>query len=316
MEYFMNFDVDTDDNHVAIWQDFWINYEFDKAFNLFLGKAFVPGNRDWLNGSTRTRFVDRSMTTTFFRPDRTIGLWAIGEPVKDVFYRVMVGNGIQTADVTFDDIDTQFVYSASSWMNLGDYGSGYSDLEWHECPAAQIGHSFTYAGNHGGDDRGLPLEEEAFVRLSDGTRLTQIGALAPGVIVDDFNTSLYAVDAAFKYAGFSCNGEYSFRWVNDIQGDGALPITSMFDHGFYVEGGYMLIPERFELNVRTSQIYGDFGDAEEYAAGANWFINGTHNWKLSFDAAKINDCPTSNSGANYRAGDDGVLFRTQLQAAF
>ena len=316
LQFFLNLDADTDDNHEVIFHDFWVNYEFCDALDVYIGKAFVPGSRDWLNGSTRTRLVDRSMATTFFRPDRTVGIWAIGEPVEGVFYRFMVGNGFNTTDLAPSEVDTRFVYSGSMWMNLGDYGQGYSDLQWHCDPAAQVGHSFTAAQSGGRDTAGTTLAEMNFVRLSDGTRLTQLGALAPGVTVDHFVIYLYTVDAAFKWRGFSANGEYFFRWLQSISGNGPLPISRMYDHGYYAEAGYFLIPYRFEINARVSEIFGAFGDSQEYAAGFNWFINGTHGWKFSFDVTKLNNCPAQNSGPNLRAGDDGLLFRTQLQAAF
>lgn len=316
LQFFINLDSDTDDNHQVIFHDFWTNYKFSEAFDLYFGKAFVPGSREWLNGSTRTRFADRSMATTFFRPDRSLGVWAIGEPVPDLFYRFMVGNGFSTTDLTPAQIDTQFVYSGSMWANFGDYGQGYSDLRWHCDPAAQVGHSFTFASSGASDALGSPLAEQNFVRLSDGTRLTQTGALAPGVTVDHFDIYLYTVDAAWKYRGFSANGEYFWRWLQSIQGDAPLSATSLFDNGCYAEAGYFLIPKTIEVNGRLSQVFGEFGDAQEYAAGINWFIDGSHNCKLTLDATKLNQNPANNSGPNLRAGDDGWLFRTQLQAAF
>jgi hypothetical protein len=316
LQFFMNLDADTDDGNVIIMHDFWINYEFSKAFDLYFGKAFVPGSRDWLNGSLRTRFADRSMATTFFRPDRTAGVWAMGEPVEKVFYRVMVGNGFSTTDLTPDEIDTQFVYSASSWMDLGDYGEGYSDLEWHELPVSQIGQSFTFASSGGRSVEGRPLAEANFVRLSDGTRLTQLGALTPGVSIDHLDIYLYAVDAALKYRGFSLNSEYYLRWLQSLRGDGPLPLGKLFDHGFKFEAGYFLLPQKLEVNGRISQVFGPFGDGQEYAGGINWFFNGSHGLKLTLDVTKLNHNPANNTGPNLRAGDDGVLIRTQFQAAF
>ncbi len=316
LQFFMNLDSDTDDGHTVIFHDFWINYVFSDAFNLHFGKAFVPGSRDWLNGSLRTRLADRSMATTFFRPDRTLGLWAEGQPWHDVFYRVMIGNGFNTSDLQPDEIDTHLAYSGSMWFNWGEYGQGYSDLEGHEELAAQFGHSFTAANSDGRDASGAPLAEENFVRLSDGTRLTQRGALARGVTIDHFAIYLYSVDAAFKYRGFSCNGEYFFRWIQALRGDGPLTLSRMFDHGFYFDLGYFIIPRKLEINGRIAQIFGAFGDAQEYAGGVNWYFNGTHNCKFTFDVTRLNQNPANNTGVNYRAGDDGLLFRAQLQMAF
>jgi hypothetical protein len=309
--YYINLDADTDDNHHVIFHDFWMSYAFHRAFVLYGGKAFVPGSRDWINGSTRTRFADRSLTTSFFRPDRSLGLWVIGEPLDGLYYRTMLANGFATSDLDPAEIDDQFATATSLWWDVFDnYGKGASDLEWHSRPALQIGTSFTFAPDKGEND------EENFLRLSDGTRLTDEGALAPDTSVDRFKVYLYAVDAAVKWYGFSLDGEYFFRWVRDIKASGPIPKDKMFDHGFFLEAGYFVIRNYLELNARTSQIFGDFGDSSEYAGGINWFINGTHGLKLALDVTKVNDSPISNSGPNYRAGDDGVMVRTQLQTAF
>ncbi len=60
---------------------------------------------------------------------------------------------------------------------------------------------------------------------------------------------------------------------------------------------------------------GNGPSADEYAAGFNWFFKG-HNLKLTFDVSVLNGSPAQNSATGYRAGDDGVLFRTQVDAGF
>ncbi|MGE3819222.1 MAG: porin [Isosphaeraceae bacterium] len=318
LEYYLNIDFDTDDNHDFVAHDFWVNYQFSEAFDLHFGKAFVPGSRAWLGGSTRTQFADRALGNTFFRPDRSVGVWAQGEPVENVFYRTMMANGFNTTDLTFDDIDLHYAWASSVWWDVfGNYGSGYPDLDWHEDPAWLGGASFTTARNSGPGPINQSALERNFVRLSDGTQLTLPDAIAPGLTVNQFDIYLLALDLAAKYRGFSFNGEYYLRWIQDIGGFGApVPFTTMFDHGFYVEGGYFLIPRKFEVIARTSQIWGPYGTGAEYAGGFNWYVNGTHDWKFTFDATRVIGSPAENSGPNYNAGDTGVMFRSQLQTAF
>ncbi|QDV35259.1 Phosphate-selective porin O and P [Tautonia plasticadhaerens] len=319
LQYYLNLDFDTDDQHVVIAQDFWMNYRFNRGLDVYIGKAFVPGSRSWLEGSTRTQFADRSMATTFFRPDRSVGIWALGEPIDKVFYRVMLANGFNTSDLTFEEINEQLAYSGSVWSEvIGEYGRGFSDLEWHDELAVRLGNSFTFAPGSPADIIFNPVSEQDFVRLSDGTPLFETGALAPGVTVEDFDIYLYAVDAALKYRGLSLNAEYYFRWLQDIQADLPLPVgrTRMYDHGYYVQGGYFVARERVELIARHSQVNGPFGSGQEYALGFNWFINRSHYLKFTFDANWLDAIPAQNSGPNYRAGDSGMLFRSQLQVAF
>jgi hypothetical protein len=326
LEYYINFDFDTDDFDRVIIHDFWINRVFSEKLDVFVGKAFVPGSREWLNGSTTTRFVDRSLACTFFRPDRSVGVWAEGEYLPHRYYRMMIGDGFNTSGLQPlpDQIDSNFVYSATTWWDIGErYGRGYSDLEWHDELGLEVGTSFTYGREDGPGPIGQPRSEQNFARLADGTRVTADGAVFPGVRINEFDITLFALDAAWKYRGFSFDMEYYFRQLDRIHGvevatlkPANLPPTVIYNHGFAMEGGWFLIPERFEVNVRTSQIYGDYGPSREYAGGVNWFRNGTHNYKWSFDATQIYGSGAQNSSPNYIAGVTGVLFRLQLQAAF
>jgi hypothetical protein len=162
--------------------------------------------------------------------------------------------------------------------------------------------------------------------LADGTRVTTPDAIFAGVTVDQYDIALWAVDAAWKWRGWSFDTEYYFRQLSNFAGkynsgpnDGqqaVVPSEVIYNHGFGMEAGYFLIPKRFEVNFRTSQIYGDYGPSREYAGGVNWFVNGTHNYKWSFDATQLYGSAATNSGPNYVAGQTGVLFRMQLQAAF
>ncbi len=318
LEFFLNIDGDTDDNHQAIFHDFWFNYEFNETFDLYFGKAFVPGSRDWLNGSMRTHFADRSMATTFFRPDRSVGVWAIGEVTEDLFYRVMVANGFSASDLQFSQLDTSLAYSGTMWWDaLGDYGKGYADLKWHEDLAVRVGQSFTYASQQGIDSFGVPGSEQNFLRISDGTRLITPDALAPGVTVVGADIYLYAVDAAFKYRGWSVNSELYFRWLNQFKTlGGPIPYSQLYAYGFYADTGYMILEKSLEVIARASLVDGLFGTRWEYATGINWYVNGTHQNKVTFDITKLDGSPVSNSGPNYEVGQEGLLTRLQWQIAF
>lgn len=320
--FYINTDTDTDDNHRTIFHDFWVNYQFSEAFNLHFGKAFVPGSREWLNGSTKTHLSDRSMSNTFFRPDRSIGLWAIGEVSEGLFYRAMLGNGFNTQDLDADTrprtIDTSFVYAASVWWDICDnYGKGYADLEWHEDLAVVVGSSFTFSDENGQDNGGPPRAEEGSVRISDGTLLTAAGALTPGATVNKFDIYLLSVDFAIKYQGWSFNSEYYFRWLNDFSATGApLTIFNLYDDGFAFDLGYMIVPKKFEVVGRVSTVDGAFGDSWEYAGGVNWYLNGDHTHKLTTEAAVFDGVPVDAASPNLQVGQDGVLFTTQYQVAF
>ena len=319
LRFFINIDADTDDNHDMKFHDFWVNFKFHDAFDLHAGKGKVPGSYTWLELSTTFRFADRDVATTFFRADRTIGLWATGDlgPARAFHYYALVGNGLVSTDLRAEDIDELFVYSLLTWWDvLGDIGRGFSDLQWHDIPAVRIGQSFSFARQNEGTG-GTVLPEARFVRLGNGTRLTDPGALAPGVTVNGFDYYLFSAFLVTKFRGWSANAEFYYRWINRFNTvGGPSPHDNLEAHGFVFELGWMLVPKTFELIGRISGINTSFGDTWEYAAGANWFVNGTHSHKLTFDVSMLNDLPTSNSSPNFELGQEGLLYRVQYQVMF
>jgi hypothetical protein len=315
LQYYLNLDFDTDDNHQAVAHDFWFNYKFSEAFNLHVGKAFVPGSRDWLDGSSTTHLSDRSLANSFFRPDRSLGVWTLGEPSKGLFYRAMMSNGFSTSDLGSDDIDTNFTYSTSVWGDIiGEFGSGRTDLEYHIAPAVRVGTSFTYSPitQPGGE----PSDEADAIRLSNGVRLDDEGAVAPGVTVGEYDIFLYAVDFAGKYRGFSLYGELYFRALENLVGNGPISEHSYFDKGGFVDVGYFVVPKLIEPVLRYSYIDGELSDAYEYGAGVNWYVDRSYRNKFTLDVTRIDDSPTNTSGVNLRTGDTGLLYRLQWQIGF
>lgn len=313
LRYYLQLDADDDDNFNVKFHDFYLTYACSEECQITVGKWKVPGSRDWLQSSNRLRFADRSLATTFFRPDRTTGVWFHGKTADDLNYRIMVGNGFWTTDMKPSQIDDQFGFAGSLWWDpFGDYGRGYSDLEWHENLVARVGTSFTFSDMNPTSSAG----ELARIRLNDTGKLITDAFPDEDGAAAGYDIYVWALDAAFKCHGWSANAEYFFRWLQDFEGSD-VPVSGIFDHGFYAEAGYMLIPERLEAIGRISRIIGEGGEptADEYAGGFNWFVKG-HSLKVTFDVSVLDGAPASNSSPGYVPGMDGVLFRTQVEAGF
>jgi hypothetical protein len=140
--------------------------------------------------------------------------------------------------------------------------------------------------------------------------------LAPGATVKKFDVFLLSLDAAFKYRGWSMNAEYFLRWVEDIQADSMIPRHDLFQYGFYVEGGYFVLPKKLEINAQVARVDGEFGATNSVAAGFSWYPRETRNLKFTLDATKIDGSPVNSTGSDILVGDDGVLVRVQMQALF
>lgn len=316
LTYFLQMDGDTDGLHTVDFFDYFWGWQLTDRFQVQVGKRKVPGSRQWLLTARRTRFSDRPMANDFFRPDRTVGVFGVGDFGANGHYQLMWGNGFQTTNLANSLTDTLMTFAASSYVDpWGDFGSNLVDFEGCSDPLVRLGHSFAYSPQKS-NTLGSPLDETSFVRLADGTRLTQTGALAPGVTVSQYDLVFYGLDASYKGYGWSVNSEVFCRWINDIQGDGPLADDSLQQFGYYVEGGYFLIPKVFDLNLRHSQVNGDYGSASEFAIGCNWFPLKKQQMKVSFEVTQLDGSPLQNTSTDILVGDNGALFRTQVQLEF
>ncbi len=315
--YFLQLDGDTDGRETVDFFDYWFAWKFSDAFRLQFGKRKVSASRRWLMGARDSRFSDRPMATDFFRPDRTTGLWALGSFDDLLFYEATIGNGYRTANRNLGEVNDRFVFSLTQWWDAaGKFGNDLTDHAISEEPLIRVGHSFTYS-RQSGRAGGSPLRETDFIRLTDGTRLTDAGALAPGTQVDDFDLLFYAVDFGWKSMGWSVSAEAYFRWLNDIGGTGVLPIDSIEQRGFFVEGGSVLYKDVLDWNVRYSQIAGDYGEASEVGIGLNWYpLESRDHLKVTFDISRFDGSPLNNTASDILVGENGTLFRTQVQAQF
>lgn len=314
LTYFAQFDSDTDSAHVTSLLDGWFGWKVNDERTFQFGKRKVPGTRMWLLGAFDTRMVDRAMSNEFFRPSRTTGIWLIGDPDTATHYELMIGQGYNTEGLTPDEMGNNFALSGSIYRDvIGNYGPlRPTDFEYHEDLAVRVGMSSV------GSIEGTPgreLEETDFLRLTDGTRITDFGALAPGARVQSFDVFLFATDAAFKYRGWSANSEAFVRSITNLNANLPVPAIGL-QYGFYCEGGTFLIPKRFEWNSQYSFVTGDQGSANSYTTGVSYYPKSALYFKFSVDGTYLDGSPTNSTGADILVGDKGFLLRTQWQATF
>ncbi|SIN90262.1 Phosphate-selective porin O and P [Singulisphaera sp. GP187] len=297
----------------------WIDYKFSEAFLLSAGYFKLPGSREWMDSFRFTLGADRTMATTFFRPNMSPGIWASGEPLANLHYIAMVANSFNGLNLADNRIGSNTAFASSLWWEpFGKYGLGPSDIESRNQPTARFGSSLTVSREQLANAASIQTNpEDTLFRLSDGTPLALAGALGPGVHINTTSVQLWAIDAAVKYRGFSLSGEYYLRWLNDFRHTGgALPIRSLFDQGAYAQTSYFVIPSRLEGYARYSFVAGRFGAGDEWSGGLNWYVTGERNWRMTFDVTRINHSPAENGLTGYRAGESGTLFQLQMLTDF
>ena len=317
LTYNLNIDYNTVSNRQINFRAYWLAWRFSRAMTLYAGQSKVPGGREWLASFVNTLGPDRSMATTFFRPSLSQGIWMTGEPADSLFYHVMISNGFNTLGTSANQLNTLVALSGSVWWEpWGDFGAGYSDFEWHTEPAIRMGASGTYSPEQG--PQGSPnLPENSDLRFSDGTLITQTGALAPGVTLNKYTVGLTTIDFAYKHRGFGISGELYLQDLFGLEGDGPLPNSSVFQYGGFAQAGYFVVPQKCEPYVRWSEVTGPSGTGTEYAGGFNWFfLPGKQNLRFTFDAAWLNHNPADQNRTNLVAGQTGLLVRSQIQIFF
>jgi hypothetical protein len=127
---------------------------------------------------------------------------------------------------------------------------------------------------------------------------------------------MWAIDGGLKRSGFSVNGQYYFRWLDDFDADGPLPLDSTFDHGFEVSAGHFVIPKTLVPYVRGSKVFGEFANPYEYAGGLKWYPVASERWWLTGELMRVHGAPYSGAFTPYTAGLNGWVPMIQTVLAF
>ena len=328
LEYFIQIDADDNQTQRLDMLDYYISYDvghdqlgYDAGrLGIRLGRWKIPFNRSRHTSGLNLQFADRSVAGVFFDIDRSVGVSLYGENDDSgipVNWEFALTNGIRTNGVRSNragDIDRNMGVSGRVFSDVvGKWGSDYeSDIAWHDELAIRLGAGFAFSREDIPDG---PLEAASQRVVESGATLVSIVPAA----VDVYDVTLFALSADFRYQGWSLSTEYYFRTLTNFSG---ASVSDLFDHGFNVQSGYFIIPKQFEVFSRWSRIVGDSGtlgasdqSVDEVAGGVAWWIKG-RNLKLLFDVSHVNGTPLNDSAVGYRPGDDGFLYRTQLQFLF
>ena len=300
-----------------------IGWRFNKALTLTGGYTGVPGSRSLVATFPFFQPTDRSMADNFFRPGFTQGVWANGEPLKNLNYLAFVGNGLNTLNITANKIDTNLLLSGSVWWEpLGSYSEPgksrnmYDDYFAAKNTRIRIGTSFTRSREDRFSETDQSSPDNTSIYNSDGVLAFATGAFAPGVTVQQATYKMWAIDGGLKKSGFSVNGQYYFRWLGDFNADGPLPLASTFDNGFELSAGQFVVPKTLVVYARGSKVFGQFASPYEYAGGFKWYFLPTERVWLTGELMRVYKAPYSGAFTPYTAGMNGWMPMVQTVLAF
>jgi len=300
-----------------------IGWQFNKALTVTGGYTGVPGSRSLVNTFPFFTSTDRSMADNFFRPGFTQGAWANGELGHGLNYLAFVGNGLNTLSISANKIDTHLALSSSVWWEpLGAYGEPgksrnmYDDYFASKQVRIRIGSAFTRSREDRFSNLDQSSPENTSLYNSDGVLTFSTGAFAPGVTLDVATYRMWAIDGGLKWNGLAINGQYFFRWLNDFEADGPMPLSSTLDHGAEITAGTFVIPKEVMVYGRGSWVRGRFGHSEEYGAGVKWHFLPTERLWLTGELFHVDRAPYSGAFTPYTAGMTGWVPMLQTVLAF
>lgn len=325
--YFIALDGRSASNDTIRLLDYYLSYDLGhhdfgwqkRVFVVKAGQYKIPFTLARAISGQEFQFADRSVASMYFDANRSlaVGLYGERKPWGQLLtWETAVFNGLITGGAetgSAGTLDNNFAISGRlSFYPHGDWGKDdLCDWDFHEQVATRTGIAFAMSSiNREG------TTEFGEIRVVDsGNRLADI---LPGS-VSQYHVATYSVDYSLKFRGWSVNSEYYFRNLSAFQGD-SLP--DLFDHGFWLQSGYFLVPRKLEALARWSRVVGKSGSlgsrdesSDERAAGLTCYFR-RHAAKLTLDATYLDGAPINSFALDISPGAVGWLWRTQLQFSF
>jgi phosphate-selective porin OprO/OprP len=290
-----------------ILEDAVLNYKFIKEAQIQVGQEKVPFARQELTSSGAQQFVDRSSATDAFKPGRDIGVMAHGSVFDGILgYNLGWYGGVGQSKLRATNNNAM---AARIVVNpLGEMKYSEADLDHSEKPLVSIG------GNYFRDSL-IATRNGASTTLEDNNLGFAGSSGWLGKSKNTFATTeklsidTYGIDAAFKWMGFSAQGEY---FIGQAEGDTTKQLLRA--QGFYAQMGYFIIPKHLEVAARYSYVDQNrdvSNDLNTQVQGAVSYYFNKHNLKLQADVTNIHQqvaIPKNNT--------DEMQYRLQAQIIF
>jgi hypothetical protein len=255
---------------------------------------------------------DRQMAEEFFRGGFSSGVFITGQPISRFFYTASINSNLSQLGTTAANDTRDMAYSASvAWMpTTGEFGprGGLGDLEYHRKLATRFGMSAGHSReSRYATDSAPPNASQ--IKLSDGLNPFDANALAVGVTVQKLDYDELALDAGFKYRGFSFQSEYYVRKLSDFLATGPIPQESIVDRGFQVQGMHMVVPKLVGVYATYGRLFDDFERHPwEVSGGTSVYPLKNRSWRLNLHLIHVEKSPASSNFGFYTAGQTGTTI--------
>ena len=247
--------------------DIWLNWHQFPGAQIKVGQWKAPFGLDQLTADTSLYTIERTLPTGAITPDRQIGAQLWGKPFTNIWpeqkdlltYYAGIFNGNGKNTTVNDNNNFMYVGRLESTLFQDVFGKG----------------SFLKLGGdvlNSRDDKGVNISQ------SGNLLVNADGSLSPFTLPGADERTAWSVDAWLKVGPFDLIGEYLQEKVNGRTVNGVPPGFADFTtDGFYVTGGYFLIPKKLQAVVQWQDLNpGQKGDDGLYSilGGLNYYIHG------------------------------------------
>ncbi len=297
MNYFVQFRNDTADSTTQLGgarsttqlYDSYLTFKQISWANLRIGQYRTHFGRQEFFSSALLQFVDRGFVAEAFVPNvidrRDQGVTIFSDQEKyPINYAFGVFNGV---GINLNKLGLSTPGNANELMYvgritadiLGKPGYPEGDLAKSQTPQLAVGVSYGYDGGLQTNTTGVGSNNQvstAIASLGNGRLLNQ------GVV--DIGTG--GLDFILKYRGFSLQAEGFVRNVDTHDHSKRIGNAT----GYYVQGGYFMLPGKLEVVGRWSAMDPDTRAAQDLITsglgGLNWYLHG-HEHKVQLDYGVI-----------------------------
>jgi len=248
--------LQTDRNNETIFLDHaWFGYKLMDGVTVYAGEAKAPFLREETTSSKRQLAVERSLVNEFFTAGRVQGVWAKIELDDNTKLAIAITDGANSGEAggskDFDQDNSDFALTiridtrlAGQWAQMKDFSA--------------------WSGE----------ETAAFVGAAIHYEIVETGA-GPTAI-DEFVA--WTIDGSIEYEGANLFAAVIGLHNNNIGG-----VNDVDQFGFVLQGGFMLIPDKFEPFLRWEWIDPDTShQVNLITVGANYYL-AKHNAKITTD---------------------------------
>jgi phosphate-selective porin OprO/OprP len=247
--------------------DIWLNWHQFPGAQIKIGQFKAPFGLDQLTPDTSLYTIERTLPTGAITPDRQIGVQLWGMPFTNIWPRqkdlltyyagIFNGNGKNTT--VNDNNNFMYVGRLESTLFKDVFGKG----------------SFLKLGAdvlNSRDDEGVNISQSGNLLVNSD------GSLSPFTLPGADERTAWSVDAWLKLGPFDLIGEYLQENVNGRTVNGEPPGFADFTtNGFYVTGGYFLIPKKLQAIVQWQDLnpgQKGYDGIHSILGGLNYYIHG------------------------------------------